>query len=597
MFYLAVLISLLASNSYGVVAVTLDATLLIQLGNNNQSSSVYINGNNITDIDPNAFNGYTQLKSLSIQQSALSKIDLGLFKDLVNLQSLDFSYNPSLTQLTNSKKIAFPFIQSLLLNSCPLPSLDSNVINALPNLTQFYAQNANPVQLSPLKANQLSAWKKLQTLGISTKNQASLTKECFNGLGSLESLAFMYSNIKQIEVHSLLALPNVNNVDFSDNEITAFEYLQIPSNLILLRLSGNKMNYFRLSKTMGYLKYLYLDNNLFRSFRSMDFTFLATNLTYLELSNNPHAYPNEIAGHMRPLVNLVQVFLNNLSISSIDSNFFKQNSNLFSIQLNHNKISTLPFNTFSHLKGLTVLELTYNRISVLDNRTFVGLNYLRSISLSFNNITKLAPRTFYNLNMLLILDFTFNSISEIDSSAFIGCYNLRFLYLNNNRLTKISPGTFENLTLNTLTLSNNQLTELDNSMFAGLVSVVLLEIHSNKISKIAPGTFYGFNITTLNLEWNLLIDLDNDTFVGQNQLAALDLSNNMLSSFKPGTFNILPNLMIIDLSYNNLIELDNSTFAGCNKLQQIQLYNNPSLPKANLQSLCPSDAVNCKVYY
>ena len=174
-------------------------------------------------------------------------------------------------------------------------------------------------------------------------------------------------------------------VDLGYNDITAFEYLQIPNKLENLNLHSNKMNNFMLSRTMGYLKYLYISNNLFRSFKSMDFTFLA-NLTYLNLGNNRHAYPNEIAGHMKPLVNLIYIALQNLSISSIDSSFFKQNTKLQYILLSNNKISVIPYNTFSHLKNLSSIELSGNQISVLDNRTFIGLDNLNYLSLGSNKL-------------------------------------------------------------------------------------------------------------------------------------------------------------------------------------------------------------------
>ena len=334
MFHLLVL-SLLASNVYSVAAVTLNASLLTQLGYNNKSSYIFINGNDITDIDSDAFNGYNQLTTFTILSSSLSKIDLGVFKDLVNLETLDLRYNP-LSQLTNSKKITFPFLQVLDLNGCPLANLDSNVVNSLPNLVKLVVYNSNPIQLSPLKINQLSSWKKLLGLYISTKNQKSLTKAHFNGINSLIELSFANSNIKTIEVHTLLALPNVTFVDFTNNELTSLEYLQIPKKLETLYLQGNKLNYFRLSRTMGAVKVLTLQNNQFRSFKSMDFTFLA-NLMQIDLSNNPHAYPNEIASNLKPLVNLISVRLNNLSISSIDSNYFKQNTKLQYITLT-NKI-------------------------------------------------------------------------------------------------------------------------------------------------------------------------------------------------------------------------------------------------------------------
>lgn len=70
-----------------------------------------------------------------------------------------------------------------------------------------------------------------------------------------------------MEVHTLLATPNVTNVDLSNNQMTSFEFLdlQIPSKLTSLDLHGNRINYFKLSVTIGVIRNLYLNNNLFRS--------------------------------------------------------------------------------------------------------------------------------------------------------------------------------------------------------------------------------------------------------------------------------------------------------------------------------------------
>ena len=594
MLRLLVLLSLLACNQYDVSAVTLDATLLAQLGFNNQSSYVNVDENNITDIDPNAFKGYTRLTFLTMKSNAFSKLDLSAFKDLVNLQLLSLGSNPLLTQLTNSKKIIFQFLEELDCYNNPLTSLDSNVINGLPNIVSFYA--INDYQLSPLKPNQLSSWKKLANLFITTKNQTSLTKEHLNGLSSLRSLQFRYSNIKTVEVHTFVTFSNLTYIGLEGNDITAFEYLQIPNNLKSLTLGGNKMNYFMLSRTMGVIEQLFLNNNLFRSFKSMDFTFL-TNLTDLSLGSNPHAYQNEIAGHMIPLVNLKTIEIRNLSIQTIDSNLFKKNTKLEKIYLGYNKISVVPYNTFSHLKNLSLLELSINQISVLDNRTFIGLNNLELLYLSTNKFTKIAPRTFYNLSNLSGLSLFNNLISEIDSLAFTECQKLRYIDLSYNQLSKLSPGTFQNLNLEYLKLNRNQISEIDNSTFEGIKSLVNLDLSSNTISNISPRTFKSVNITSLYLSYNWLTKLDNDTFAGQNQLAYIDLRFNRINLIEAGAFNGLTNLQNIYLDYNNLTQLDNSIFAGCNNLQGIYLSNNPNLIKNNLQSLCPTNAVNCKVYF
>ena len=687
MFHFLVVLSLIASNAYDVTSVTLDASMLTLFGYNKESSYVFFYNSNVTDIDPNAFKGYSKVTTLGLPNNALAKIDLEWFKDMVNLTYLYISDNPLLTQVVNPKKIVFPLMQVLEIARCPLTSFDSNVINALPNLVSFTGN-----QPSPIKPNQLSPWKKLQTLIVSTGNQTSLTKEHFNGLNLLGGLSFKDSNIKTIEVHTLLALPNVSSIDFSNNVLTSFEYLQIPPKVTTLNLGGNKMNYFMLSRTMGVIKFLYLNNNMFRSFKSMDLTFLA-NLTFLTLSNNPHAYPNEIAGHMKPLVNLYAVEISNLSINSIDSNFFKLNTNLHTIYLSNNKISVLPFNTFSHLKELNFLYLSFNEISDLDNRTFVGLDNLYELNLGYNKLTKISPRTFYNLSSLSILDLSNNFISQIDRSAFAKCSRLETLYLQNNLLSRFSPRTFEMLSLFFLNISFNQIEELENETFAGTNSITIIDLSYNNISRISPGSFYGvseieyiylFNnqltkiesgtfagqnqlylldftnnkintieagalngyLGSFSLQNNNLTQLDNSTFVGVTSISKLYLSNNRISRIEPGTFNSvkisniylsnnqlakiengtfryknynsfanidlrnntistiesaaftnLANLYDIRLDGNNLTRLENSTFTGSFSLNGIYLYNNPSLSTSNLQSLCPTNAMRCNVYF
>lgn len=572
MFNLLVSISLLTSYAYCVTGFTLDASYLAQFGYNNQSLQVYFFGPNITDIDPNAFNGFTKLTQLTIASTKLSKIDLEVFKDAVNLQVLDLTENSLLTQVNNSKRIIFPFMESFTISYSGLTVLESSVINAFPNLTTFNCLYAK--QLSALKPNQLSPWKKLKGLYITTKNQISLTKEHFNGLNSVESLIFVESNIKTIEVHTLLALPNVTLVDFLDNELTSFEYLQIPEKLTYLSLRGNKINYFKLSRTMGFVRKLYLDFNRFRSFKSMDFSFL-TNLTDLFLNHNPHAYPSEIPSHLKYLVNLNHVELMNLSISSIDSNYFKQNTKLEGIYLGYNNISVVPFNTFSYLKNLSTINLISNQISVIDNKTFIGLSKLSSIILQSNKLTQIAPRTFYNLNSsYLTIDLSSNSISQIDSSAFKGS-ELFNIILENNRLSKISPGTFTNLkSLMYVNLKNNQITEIDNSTFEGVQNPNYIELSFNNISRITPGIFRG---------WKKIY-----------------LDNNMISTIEDESFKDFNRLEDIYLDNNNLSQMYSRTFAGCTALSDIYLSNNPNLPKANLGALlcnAANSVANCKVNY
>ena len=474
---------------------------------------------------------------------------------------------------------------------------------------------ADSYTLTPSVLNQLGYNTQSTSIDINDDNIDKMVANSLSGYGNLRYFS-IGSGIKTIDVHSFELLSNLSTLDLRKNLITGFEYLQIPKQLNVLILRQNNMNYFGLSRTMGVLKTLDISKNRFRSFKSMDFTFLA-NLTSLYLNDNPHAYPNEIPGHMKPLVNLITVHLENLSISSIDSNFFKTNTKLKYVYLSKNNISRLDNRSFTWLNDIQTLylndnnlakiasgtfqisnspnlayvDLSNNQISQIENSSFYG-NDQMSVELSNNQLTKIPPRIFEG--QFQYIDLNYNQITEIDSLSFNGVSRVRNLYLMNNKIEKIKTGSF-NFNITALYLTGNLLTQLGNGSFIGQISALYLL--NNRIENIENGAFNYGNITAINLEGNSLIKISNMTFAGMNQLKHLVLNSNRLSTIEPGSFANLPTLNNIFLENNQLTQLDSSMFSGSNNLQGIYLKGNPNLSTANLQSLCPPAAINCHVYY
>ena len=524
--YLLVLLSIIISNIYIADSYTLTASVLNQWGYNSQSTTISIYDDNIDSIDPNALNGFNNLNELIFTNKKFLTIDLEVFKAAVNLKVLRL-FVPSLNKLTNSKNIK------------------------LPNLVIF-CLSTNFTSLS--KAMFSSAFPSI----------FAFSTGCFD----FNRMEFPNNQIKTIDVHTFEDMSTLESLDLGRSLLTSFEYLQIPKNLKQLILSCNNMNYFALSRTMGVLEYFDISNNRFRSFKSMDFTFLA-NLTYLSLSNNPHAYPYEIAGHLKPLVKLTDVYLGNLSISSLDSNYFKSNTKLKKIFLADNKISSL------------------------DSKPFDGLNDLNTIWLNNNNLTKISSGTFSNPN-LEGLGLSFNQISEMENSAIYGNPIMK-VNLYGNKLTKISRA-FSNV-FDFIDLSYNLITEIDSLTLDGVTQINKLYFQNNYIQKIGTGSFnnIGGSLNYIDLSYNFLTKVESTTFAGQSQLETIILKNNFLSTIEPGTFANLPNLKNVDLSFNQLTQLDSSIFAGSNNLLTITLTGNSNLSTANLQSLCPPAATNCQV--
>ena len=567
--YWLVILSLVTSNIYIADSYTLSASLLNRYQYDFQTSSYYIADNRIDSIDPNTFNGYVDLKSITISSTILLAIDMEVFTNLTNLNYLKLD-TPSLNTLTNSKSVKLPSLTSLTLFT-NLTSLNKPMFNTFPALVWLYAANFND----------------------------------------------RLSRIKTIDVHTFESLSNLTEINLRQNLLTGFEYLQIPKNLKTLNLAGNKMNYFALSRTMGVLDFLDISKNLFRSFKSMDFTFLA-NLTKLDLSYNPHVYPNEISGHMKPLVKLQYVYFNNLSINTIDSNFFKTNTKLKDIYLYYNKISSLDSGAFKGLNDLdsvmldgnnltkilsgtfnnSILRTIYlanNQISQLDECSFNGHPWINlGVDLRRNKLAKILPRTF--CNNIPSIKLSYNQITEIENNTFEGASQIRYLDLSYNRIEKFAPGSFNNLFFASLDLSYNNLTELRNGSFVGYFSS--LTLLGNKIEKIEEGTFnYAIVSGSIYLQYNNLTEIKNTTFAGQNQLEYIYLDNNKLSTIESGSFANMTSLRNVNLDNNQLTQLNSSMFVGSNKLEAIQVRGNPNLPKTNIQSLCPSAATLCKVYY
>ena len=274
-------------------------------------------------------------------------------------------------------------------------------------ITKIYIADSYTLTANVL--NQLGYNSQSNAININDHNIDSIDPNALNGYDNLTYFHVGYG-LKTIEEHTFEGLSSLTILDLRNNLLTSLEYLHIPKQLNSLILCQNKMNYFSLSRTIGVLKKLDISNNRFRSFKSTDFTLLA-NLTHLKLSNNPHDFPNVIPGHLKSLVNLRSINIANLSINSIDSNFFKANTKLRCIFLSKNKISSL------------------------DNRSLIGLNDLVTVSLDYNKLTKIVSGTFQIINNpnLSCVDLSNNLVSQIGDSSFYGNAKMS-VNLSNNKL-------------------------------------------------------------------------------------------------------------------------------------------------------------------
>ena len=113
------------------------------------------------------------------------------------------------------------------------------------------------------------------------------------------------------------------------------------------------------------------------------------------------------------LVTIIELNLNNVSITSLKTGDFAGLLALNSLYLNNNKLTSLPDDIFDSLMSLTHLDLSGNEITYLSARTFGELPYLSSLHLGTNKLTSLSQGMFENITELERLHLDGNLVDPL----------------------------------------------------------------------------------------------------------------------------------------------------------------------------------------
>ncbi|XP_041958270.1 leucine-rich repeat transmembrane neuronal protein 4 isoform X1 [Alosa sapidissima] len=216
-------------------------------------------------------------------------------------------------------------------------------------------------------------------------------------------------------------------------------------------------------------------------------------------------------------------------------------------------LSLLPYQ-FSHLNQLVWLYLDHNSISTVDGQAFQGLRRLKELILSSNSIAHVQNGTFYSVPNLRSLDLSYNKLQALLPGYFQGLRKLQSLHLRSNSLTTIPLRTFlECRSLEFLDLGYNRLRSLSRTTFIGLLRLAELHLEHNQFSRI---NFFLFprllNLQALYLQWNRIRSVIQGSPWTWYTLQKLDLSGNEIQTLDPEVFRCLPNLEVLNLESNKL---------------------------------------------
>lgn len=188
------------------------------------------------------------------------------------------------------------------------------------------------------------------------------------------------------------------------------------------------------------------------------------------------------------LENVVELYLNNQQIESLEKNDLDGFVNLELLALDDNQLETLPKGIFDCMPKLRRLYLQKNHIETLPVGLFEKQVDLECLFLSGNRIATLPVGVFDGLYSLKNLHLDHNQISELLIDVFRDLIHLQLLFLSKNRMVKLCKGVFGDLNrLQTLELDENYLEELELGVFDSLVHLEWLDLHNNRLRGLTDG--------------------------------------------------------------------------------------------------------------
>lgn len=387
-----------------------------------------------------------------------------------------------------------------------------------------------------------------------------------------------------------------------------------------LDLSNNKLEYIN-ENAFEYnekLDYLFLQNNMIKSFNENYILYHLKHFRFLNMNNNSgFSLENKIKGNK-----LTNFMCEKCNISEIsDAAFFM----VIEIDLSYNNIVSLktPGN-FENINTIYRLNINNNPI----NNTGMEMTHNENLKIlmcdncKLNSITQFTFSGFGNIEKLWLRN---NLIENIHETAFDNNKNLIEIYLEYNKLQSVSPYIIINTIpkLNTLCLDynnfssnyNNTLLKKAYKMVGGhlaslrikcstpkkdffeekLIDIdtadmvtVLMEITNKYIQNItvhlenqniyylSPNLLRSHpNQTILYLQDNINLKFKkNEIFLWHKYLSEINFSNCNITTIFSETFSKLPNLIKIDLSKNKIINLHLRTFTHNLRLKEINLNHN-----------------------
>ncbi|XP_011560673.3 toll-like receptor 6 [Plutella xylostella] len=533
-------------------------------------------------IEPNAFRYYTKTLYLDLSYNEIHIIEGHVFKDYVNLYTLNLSHN--VIEDINSDNMFMgdtkdPELLSLDLSFNRIATLNADTFIRMLKLEYLYLHDNLISVMSEHSFNGLKSLKSLY-LQYNSLQSLNLTLLDASSISYLDISYNAFTKISGYELNRLTFLKTVN-ISHSDIEIVEGNCFNQAFSLENIDLSYNKIT-SSIENFMFFnnkdLKQLNFYNNSISNIH--DKAFAHNKLEYLNLENNNIS--GSITGNtFSGIKNITELNIYNQNITALQDFAFKDMEILQTLKISRNKIKDIGCSSFANLHNLQVIDLSNNFISNVCFFTDT-LENVTVINLSKNNITTIPPKTFINQTSVKTLNLSDNNIFTVAQYS-LPLNKLQYLYLRGNSLKgPIKKGMFSPAKyLRYLDLSDFFVTKVENNSFVDLPLLARLNLSSNNIEVFESNNFLDMNnMFSLDLSYNSISQLSfpNSSL---SSLKALYLSNNKLNCLDHPFHNI-SQVIYLDVAYNNFVDVSKISFEDFPNVKviiishnQLKVFNSP----------------------
>uniref|UniRef100_A0A671PFL1 Toll-like receptor 22 n=1 Tax=Sinocyclocheilus anshuiensis TaxID=1608454 RepID=A0A671PFL1_9TELE len=405
---------------------------------------VRLNANKIKHLTEHMFDPCSDLTEVDLGDNEISQLSPSIFRGFTQLKSLRLQIN-KLTQITNSFQMLF---------TLEFIDLSRNSINTLAcddfaNLTQVKTLYLYSNKISIINSCLFKDLKSLEVLKLGTNNLLRIGDAFSNGPHSLMDLQLTFNKLSKIEKYTFRNMSQLNNLSLQDNQISeieshAFEGLK---NLTSLLLSSNKIsaktltNHQDVFSGMPNLKNLDLyansisfsdDQLKYPPFKDLK------RLRVLTLHSQRRGIGKIPSNLLQGLSSLEMFYAGNTNLAHLNPDTFKFSPQLWFLDLSKNALSedhSIPTELFHPISRLTKLILSRTQLRSLNFLMNANLSRLSTLKARGNEIDTINKTLIQSLPRLEVLDLEKNTLTcDCDNAFFIdwakNSNSTQVLYLN-----------------------------------------------------------------------------------------------------------------------------------------------------------------------